>query len=243
MPLAAARAGVRRAPFLPRQLTGLSLWLDAGQIAGAADASPVPTWQDRSGNGKDAGQVTVAKQPIYRSTTLTSPAGRPGVQFDGVSSFMSVPAFTEGVFTTFTVVTNSTVTTFVEQSVNGNTNPGAFHASDNSSVVNRAGGNSGKVYYNNAALTGLHLYGFSFDGTNAGHQLYVDSVASVVTSNVSAVDPGTTIVTDTLYIAARAGTSLFMAGVFYEHIRYNRALTAAERAQVTSYLKAKHGTP
>jgi hypothetical protein len=61
--------------FTPRQLPGVRLWLDAGTIAGVADAGSVAAWPDSSGQGVPIVQATNA--PTYKVNIVK---GRPVVR-------------------------------------------------------------------------------------------------------------------------------------------------------------------
>lgn len=54
--------------------------LDSRFITGLADADPVGTWADRSGNGNDATQATAGFKPTYQTAEQ---GGQPVVRFDG----------------------------------------------------------------------------------------------------------------------------------------------------------------
>ena len=66
----------------------LALWLDAEDTASITlNGSTVSQWGDKSGNGRNAVQATAANQPTYNSTAYN---GKPVLQFDGTSDFLSV---------------------------------------------------------------------------------------------------------------------------------------------------------
>ena len=85
----------------------------------------------------------------------------------------------------------------------------------------------------------------SFSGTNASNVLFVNG-GQVALSNPGSLvdDPGTGVVTDTLYVGQRAGTAgagWGLNGDFAELLVFNRVLTDAERNTVGSYLADKYG--
>lgn len=60
--------------FDPRNLGGLALWLDAGNVDGQGnstlqDGAAVSSWKDLSGNGRDAAQATGSRQPLLRTAS------------------------------------------------------------------------------------------------------------------------------------------------------------------------------
>ena len=64
---------------VPKQVSGLGVWLDASQLA-LADGASVSTWNDSSGGGHHATSMDVA--PKYRATGFN---GLPTVEFTGPS--------------------------------------------------------------------------------------------------------------------------------------------------------------
>ncbi len=72
----------------PANLAGLRLWLRADTITGVVDGGSVGTWNDSSGQGRNAVAPSGA-QPTFRAVARN---GRPALRFDGVSQFMNGPA-------------------------------------------------------------------------------------------------------------------------------------------------------
>ena len=72
---------------------GLTLFLDASQIAGLSDGSPVSQWNDLSGFGKDATQASPTQQPLYETNILNS---EPVVRFDGTDDRLAIPSIAWG---------------------------------------------------------------------------------------------------------------------------------------------------
>ncbi len=68
--------------------TNNGLWLRADILA-LANGDPVSSWNDASGNGNNAIQLTGGIQPIFN--TVGSMNGMPTVQFDGNNDEMAVP--------------------------------------------------------------------------------------------------------------------------------------------------------
>ncbi len=85
---------VNSAPFVPTDITGCELWLDASQIGGLSDGDPVSTWSDGSGNGNDAVQATGGSQPTYKTGIINS---LPVVRF-ATSQYMIAPGADFGHF-------------------------------------------------------------------------------------------------------------------------------------------------
>lgn len=78
--------------LLPNQVPGLQLWLkadtgvfsDAG-VTLATNGATVQQWNDQSGNGNNATQVTGAARPTYKTNQLNS---LPALTFDGVNAYL-----------------------------------------------------------------------------------------------------------------------------------------------------------
>ncbi len=86
------------------------VYSDAGSTPAVA-GSPVYQWNDQSGNGNHLVQAVAANRPVYNpyqavqgpagppaftpfgnASSYYTPAGRPAVLFDGVNSFLNIPA-------------------------------------------------------------------------------------------------------------------------------------------------------
>ncbi len=74
--------------FVPGDIAGMQLWLDASQIVGLNDGDPVTDWPDSSGNGYDYAQATGSKQPTYK-TNIRVGGTLPVVRLDGVDDSMT----------------------------------------------------------------------------------------------------------------------------------------------------------
>lgn len=79
--------------FLPRNISGCVLWLEADSTADFVFSSSnvIQTWVDRSGNGHSPTQATVSKQPLFATTGGANGGG--SVTFDGVNDVL-VKTFT-----------------------------------------------------------------------------------------------------------------------------------------------------
>jgi hypothetical protein len=70
--------------FMPTQVPGLVLWLDASR-QGLADGTSVNNLRDFSGNGFNATNGTGSKQPVFSADIVN---GRKAIKFDGVDDFL-----------------------------------------------------------------------------------------------------------------------------------------------------------
>jgi len=74
----------RQSYFLPTQITGCSLWLDAADLSSfTLSGSSVTQWNDKSGNGWNVSQATSGKRPTLVTNSLN---GLPGLNFINASS-------------------------------------------------------------------------------------------------------------------------------------------------------------
>ena len=73
------------AAWSPSALTGLVLWLDAGQGVGLV-GTPITVWRDQSSQHNNATQ----NDSNYTPVLMTSTAGLPAAHFDGTQTFMSI---------------------------------------------------------------------------------------------------------------------------------------------------------
>ncbi len=73
--------------FVPTDIAGCQIWLDANQIEGLNDGDLVTTWSDVSGAGNDAAQATATNKPTYKTNIVN---GLPVVRFDGNDNYMKI---------------------------------------------------------------------------------------------------------------------------------------------------------
>jgi len=221
--------------------SGLKLWLDASEPFGsgssATTGAAVQTWVDYSGNGFHASQPTTTKKPVYTTGVLN---GLSALDFDGTNDFVS--ALNLDMTPTMTIFTVGNFTLakfmFIEHSTDINSQDGFyFNGLGNNPFRIR---NSTNVFAHTSVIdwwgTGDVLGSADYDGISGAYYrngiLGANNVASIGTDIV---------VTDTLFIGSRGGTSVFSDGYFYEILIYTSKLTDDERAQVNHYLSKKWG--
>lgn len=78
--------------FSPSSLTGMQLWLDAGQIVGN-DGDLVATWSDASGNGRNFTAAGTARPTLKRGIT---PSGGSVVRFNGTANILTAASWNTG---------------------------------------------------------------------------------------------------------------------------------------------------
>lgn len=84
--------------FLPTNISGLQLWLDASQIVGLVNNDPVATWDDESGNNYDFTQGTSVNRPVYKTspTRVSFAPGDPQFLSSTALGLRNVLASTDG---------------------------------------------------------------------------------------------------------------------------------------------------
>lgn len=241
---------------VPLPVSGALLWLDASNTNSVLDASGNPitahgtavaTWNDLSGNNYNATQTTAGSRPTWNSSA-NGQNSLPTVSFNGTSGFMTIASLPiSGAFTFIFALKTSGAGLVYEHSPIANTNNGSYLyvSTGNSSKTRRNSLNSSKNATTNWLADGACNFVVQrAGGTQATHKLNKNGswlTLSDVTGETS--DIGTSTATDTLYIASRAGTSLFNSQTLCECALYNSTLSDTDVSTLYSYLKAKWGTP
>jgi concanavalin A-like lectin/glucanase superfamily protein len=229
------------AVFSPDDLAGLEAWYKADAITGLADADPVATWIDSSGNGRDATQATEANKPTYQTAELN---GLPIVRFDGTDDFLRNTAFYDFAdeYTVFTVaafasvadttqalleVTTGSVNTGFSVLFDANGDKWIVQDSTGGVAVSIAGGNDGIFRQRTGIVRGSASESqFYRNGTSIGTATYTSPNANLI---------------DVIDIGRLAGLeSWSFNGDIAEIIMYSRALSDTERQQVEDYLMDKY---
>lgn len=239
-PVACYPKGSRGPSFNPLSLAP-TLWLDASQIVGLADADPVATWADVSGNGRDFTQSTEADKPVYKTSILN---GKPVVRFvnDNVACASDMSNF----------ITNSAYTLFLVGKITTAANNGApfynnscFIADgtadarfaltgrdDNTAAAGNYDGSSDEAAVAAAAGT-FFTFTQQHTGGNITLQANDGSTASSASGNTSSL----------IYfphLGSNYNLTVMLACDIAEVLIFNSALSAGNIALVKAYLKAKY---
>lgn len=232
----------------PIPTDGLALWLrpDRGVTTGAGGA--VTLWEDWSGNFNNAVQTDVSKAPTLTANVLN---GQPVLHFDGADDFLEVgnsPSVAiTGDMTTFFVVNVDDYATYraiwAKTAGGGGNLPAAndYYLLPNSGIPRFYHGDPAGAI---APFDGTDpvpagefvIAGYGLAGTTATHYL---GTAENGSGELTAPggDPG-----GTLRIGTRGDSFTKFKGSFAELVIYARALTEAERTQITTYLQNKYFT-
>lgn len=226
----------------PSDFSGLVTWLKADALS-LSDGDPVGTWTDSSGNGKTFSNTSTAR-PTFKTAIRNS---LPVVRFDGSTDcLISDSTLALSTFSLFVVfnTTSATPGMIYEQSATAASNDGSYmYGATGSSVnVKRSPGSSGRSL---AQSTGNWSIGQwlvarqTFDGTYSGHAIYLNG-ALRTQPNDAASDPGTSTVTDTVYLGCRNNAALYSSIDIAEFIVFSPRLSGAQERAVELYLMNKY---
>jgi len=229
-------------PFLPTQITGLQLWLDATDVNGngtsVANGASISTWTDKSGNGRNG---TANTSITYATSGLGT--GYPALTFTGsqwVNGSVSISGTTMTVFNVFSMNSSSPFAARVLALARTETND--FDNVAYVGILRQSSTNIGP--YRNGTYTqattpyATRLMNTTyFDGTNQYTATNGGTSSSSASSGSFAV---------TAYRVANNTNSGDTAagalnGFVGEVLVYNSSLITAQRQQVEGYLAWKWG--
>ena len=230
--------------FDPRSVPGMALWLDAADASTLtfSSGSNVSAWRDKSGNGRDAIQPNVSKQPLLQTGSLN---GMPSLKWDGIDDRLdgALPYPTSGQTTLFIVyeITTNRQERVFDINENGYGNFGSpWNTTPTSEVILWLGGASyptNALYTQTAPTLGLKHYSVIYNGTSSGIWRFGNSMA-LTGSGANATPTGT------LYTLGNQATSTNgdpFSGRMAEIILYSGNLTTSQRQQIEGYLAWKWG--
>ena len=230
--------------FLPTQVPGIQLWLDAADPSTITGTSPVTAWNDKSGNGNNG---TASGSPVLLANSINS--SYPSIYFDGASSIAGATVNSGTTLTAFCILqttdanlnTNGRLLSLSAPGRNDYDNVQSCIPYDqfNNAQINTNRGNTGtpQVVYNVPVGTSA-LVATIFDGNTsnifyANGSLYVTATAASWNQSFSI----------TTYCIGNAinPNSAWYKGRIGEIILYNTAVTTFQRQQVEGYLAQKWG--
>ena len=213
--------------FVPSQLSGLSLWLDAADTStlSFSSGSNVSQWRDKSGNGRN-----------FTGTNVVYNSGSRALSFNGTSASMSN--------TTQPFLSNSLNWTIFAVHISAVTSSGVYQVYRTTSAA--------LLYrYRYAGYPSeWHVGGNNYITCTAnngnGISCQVTETSTTATGYLNGVRIGSaTRVTSTgvegLFIGQNSVNQEWFNGTLYEIIAYNIALTSSQREQVEGYLAWKWG--
>ena len=192
----------------------------------------VKTWYDQSGNGRDATQTTTANQP---KISLAAINGAPTIYFFNKS--LSVPNFVAttpmSLMSVWKIVTDGMM---MEVSANLNSASGFWLYGLSPAVFVKFATN--QILTNNSSGwigTSETIASFTYNGSIL--RLYKSG--SGVTSASHTITP--TSVTDTLWIGARGGSALSIAGDCAEIVIFSTAISTADHNTIGNDMATRFG--
>lgn len=225
-------------PFVPTDLEGCALWLDAadGSSLGFSSGSNVNLWRDKSGNGVSVTQATSSNQPTYANNTLTFSGNQ------ALNTNLSSYVLQQTVF----CVCSTSATDTAQRGIlgmNGSSAGGySFYIGTNivGSLIQRVHTWGGSPGTNGAVFTRnqVYLYGATVNSSTGSCVLYSNGSQSG-SGSVASLVAG-----QNLNYQIGAGTGTIgepLQGTISEMILFNSILTTAQRQQVEGYLAAKWG--
>ena len=224
----------------PRSFANLALLLRADHGI-VAQGDRVSSWQDQSGYQRDAAQGTAAQQPLWTDGALND---QPGVYFDA-TRILATPAFALSTFTVFLVFRASNAGLVYEHSPDVNANDGSWvYTTTGSTIAVRRGATiSGKNLTANWGADSVNrIVRHQFDGTHAGHKLFINGTDQTLTDTVVG-NPGTGASSlQQLFVGARSGVVAPLNGYIMELIVYSPQLTDADAQSLErNYLSPRYG--
>jgi len=228
--------------FLPTQLAGLGLWLDAGRGI-TLNGSDVSAWADQSGNGNHAVQVTAGRQPLYSAASGSN--SLPEIVFtsanrDQLAGNMSNLSGVAG-WTFFIVEKRPSV---IQNTISFSVENAAITDQVVTSIAYNYSDASNYNLYSPYSNTNWTYRSTVFDGSLTGDanrfKLYEKGVQQTLsfTGSVPATAPVSTYFRIGDYYVD--SPTWDFEGSISEIIIYTRALTSAEHNQVILYLATKY---
>lgn len=235
--------------FAPTDVSSpaLKLWLDASALTGLADADPITTLTDRSGNG-NSGVGSGTGRPLYKTGIVN---GLAVARFDGVNDTLTITRnaglepTTVSIFAVIRAAAAPTNFTAVLTKPITSGGSGSYAINTNGTGGIRPWGNvatSGEKF-GTAVATGTvwdgspHIVHGSLSGTSVDHWFDGAPQAGVAAVGNIVYD------TNNLYVGSYNGASLFMAFDLCELLVYAGIPSKPDRWRVWGYLGRKWGLP
>lgn len=238
------------ATFLPSDVAGLSLWLDAQDAATVTSSGGYASqWNDKSGQSYNLTQATGGSQPAYASSAMTFSGNRffniPAASINNASAYCYFFVFTPvAALNWITVKQRDGTNTYNVLSMTNTTNSGGQNTAGTSQYLYFHNQNNGTVANSGSALTlsQQQLITITFDGTN--FIMYRNGTQLSSTTGTFAIANATTITNYTMGlwnlggVVQNSGTTNFSMNEFGF---YNQGLTTLNRQKLEGYLAWKWG--
>ena len=220
-----------KASWKPTDITGCTLWLDAGQGITKDINDYVSVWADQSGNGYNASQETGTYQPLWSGNTLN---GNPVIRFDGSDDVLKTNSFTiNNEYTYFAVwITTGTFDALCSQESGTYGYYNYIQYYQPNGVYGGCG--EGNVIYAKPTFPTYIITSFTAKSNEAkiwenGIYKSQNSVYTILTTNA-------------VFDIGRRGAMYpqYLHGNVAEIIIYNQILDTSDRQTVETYLNAKY---
>lgn len=254
------QAGVWPVVVPPMNVTAsLALWLkaDAGVLDATGspitvDNTAVATWQDQSGNGRDATQSTSGNRPVWRSA-VNGQNGYPTVYFNGSTSQMAGPWATFdplSIYIVFKWTSGTSAGTVFTQSDATTDDSAVSPTNENWLPVTVTTGPAITYYYpatsSSTSLTqgtGISIASVSGNYNRIIHKRNGTSLSSTVNGGTAVTaTQGAINRVMTRYGIGRRLLTLnvgYQGGYWAEILAYNSILSTSDENSVVAYLQAK----
>lgn len=233
----------------PADITGLGVWLDAGQLA-LADGAPVASWDDISGLGINAVSMDTNK-PVYTATGFN---GLPAVDFSSTLRRLKILGFGTALKdkTEYTLFLTMKPRSFANYDTVLSAPVGSpyrwFVEFDPSGYVywaHTAGAYDYSYWASTLTLNTPCVLTFSHDnGIEVNSRAYQDGVPmSVVVGDGAGISPAVPDVGADVIMGGYYTGAYWFNGQIAEIIWYDHALTDTQRVAVENYLWKKWLSP
>lgn len=232
---ARGRAGGRA--FEPPQLSGCAVWLRSDIGITLASNTNVTRWADQSGNGNDATQGTVVRQPGYNALQIN---GRPTVFFDassaGTEKWMQLTNSLAGLTASHVFLVHKLVNALPVNGIhsglwNLGTSGQSTHMPFVDNVIYDDGGSTTRYACGNPVVSLANAVVYEVQNGTSWKNLINGQTQFANAANTPALQAAPE-------LGANQTIGVYYEGHWAELIIYGRILSADERLTVVGYLNA-----
>ncbi len=226
-------------PFVPTNIAGLQLWLDAADTATITQAANlVSQWNDKSGNANHATQGTGVNQPTTNVRTIN---GRNVLDFDSSNDFLNLTTGLNSSSgqTFFVVFSNDTVTAARPLIGSNDTVAGPVIRTSTANLFGLVRPNVAVLLNGSPAIATTTNYIGAANYSTSGIDLYINGVSYGTSASSTTFTNGSTWIGG----SGAVGPTPFNYhdGVIGEVIVYSGNLSNANKNLVGNYLSSKWG--
>ncbi|MCH9769279.1 MAG: putative Ig domain-containing protein, partial [Gammaproteobacteria bacterium] len=228
-------------------VTNLSVWLDGNDINGngssVTDSSSISSWQDKSGNNRDANDLSGGDTTDQPTANTDSIAGRTTLSFsDANDQKLDISAFDIGSNYSLFMVFQSNDSTSMKIFDTGQIGNPEPWLGTNGGVVEAATWNpsTNYGYISSAVSTGagnenFHTVGYVYNFSSNQSELFVEGVS--VGTSTAGYDPSANLIRR---VGGHPFVDDFHDGEIAEVILYGKAVNSTEAQQINEYLSYKY---